>query len=419
MDGPTLLTGTEIGLIRRYVATKYAHLPAPRRADIVADAVRRAVLRRLPALPEPWRRELAEELIRRCLVRERRDIRREDVLAVCAEREWGERELSEAVAAWTRGQAPGRPDGTGERSGAIAPGSGDTAPAPVSASVPALAPAELSPTDSPSAAVPAESAPVVRAEPAWPGIFRRLWPAGGRAAPAFALAAPSAAGVVPAATARPAAGLAHLAWAAATFLLTAGIWLALPKPAQETPAAPADPPVRPPAAETVPEPVPAADAPGMPEELRYAEFDREPVREYLRSRDSLLAEEPYFEAIVESAREHDVHPLLLFAIAGQEQGFAPKTHKYAERIANNPFNVHESWEKYNTDIRDSAGIAARTVANLGSSRPAGYDPFLWLNTRYAEDPNWADGVRWFFDKLVSVAEGESLPASTATSPSSS
>ena len=442
MDGPTLLSGTEIGLIRRYVATKYAHLPAPRRADIVADAVRRAVLRRLPALPEPWRMELAEELIRRCLVRERRDIRREDVLAACAERKWDERGLPEAVAAWMNGQASKNADGAGERSKVIAlgpgedaptgPGSGSSSPSasktpgapavPSAALVPASPPvpvriADEPPAESQAAVVPANDAPAVRAEPVWPGIFRRLWPAGGRASPAYAFAAPSAA-VFPAAPARPAQSLAPLAWAAATFLLTAGIWLALSKPAQEESAVPADPQLNAHAAETVPEAAPAADAPGMPPELRFAEFDREPVREYLRSRDSILAEEPYFEAIVESAREHDVHPLLLFAIAGQEQGFVPKTHKYAERIANNPFNVHESWEKYNTDIRDSAGIAARTVAVLGSRRPAGYDPFLWLNTRYAEDPNWADGVRWFFEKLVSVAEGRSLPASAATSPSS-
>ena len=481
LNGPTLLSGSEIGLIRRYVATKYAHLPAPKRADIVADAIRRAVLRRLPALPYAWQSELAEELIRRCLVRERRDIRREDVLAVCAERKWDERVIRVAVAAWMRGQAQGNA-AAGNPAGVMALGAGDSAqtqapfapevrgePAPPFATevrgepqlpfapkvkdapslpsapearkaptppvavepaevlpsgavpaptVPALASAAPSPDGSIAAELPAEDEASGRTVPFLPGILRRLRPAGWRAAPAaFAFASPGAAAVP---TARPAANLAPVAWAAATFLLTAGIWFALPKPAHEEPAAPAEPQPRAAAAETVPEAVPApADEPGMPPEFRYAEFDREAVRAYLRSRDALLAEEPYFGAIVESARQHDVHPLLLFAIAGQEQGFVPKTHKYAERIANNPFNVYESWEKYNTDIRDSADIAARTVANLASSRPAGYDPFLWLNTRYAEDPNWADGVRWFFEKLVSVANGENLPPGAAVSPSAS
>jgi len=468
LDGPILLSGSEIGLIRRYVATKYAHLPAPRRADIVADAIRRAVLRRLPALPHAWRHELAEELIRRCLVLERRDIRREDVLAVCAGRKWDERVIREAFAAWTRGDAPACT--AAETSSEVAaPESGKSArkPAPVAAEdrdEPALTTMPDTPlmssvsengesppppaVEEPAALLPAGAVPATTVtasasaapSPAWntaqalpaekdaPGltgpflsrIVRRLRLPGRRGAPAAFAFAASGAASVPAAATRPAASLAPVTWAAATILLTAGIWFALPKSVHEEPVLPAEPQPRAAAEEPVPEAVPApADEPGMPPELRYAEFDREAVKTYLRSRDSVLAEEPYFGAIVESAKEHDVHPLLLFAIAGQEQGFVPKTHKHAERIANNPFNVYESWEKYNTDIRDSADIAARTVANLASRRPAGYDPFLWLNTRYAEDPGWADGVRWFFDKLVSVSKGESLPASSAVSPSAS
>jgi len=443
LDGPTLLSGSEIGLIRRYVATKYAHLPAPRRADIMAAAIRRAVLRRLPALPNAWRLELAEELIRRCLILERRDIRREDVLAVCAGRKWDERVIREAVAAWTRGEA-GEIAAAGSPAGTKALGPGESGEGIASAGTAALEtrpapaitspePAEVPPSSvtlaaetvpmpdgsRQSEALPAEEASD-RSEALLTGVFRRLRLPGRREAPAALAFASAGASAAPAATARPAANLAPVAWAAATFLMASGIWLALPKSAHEEPVMPAEPQPRAIVEETVPEPVPAPeDEPGIPAELRYAEFDREAVKAYLRSRDALLAEEPYFGAIVESAKRHDVHPLLLFAIAGQEQGFVPKTHKFAERIANNPFNVYESWEEYNTDIRDSADIAARTVANLASRRPAGYDPFLWLNTRYAEDPGWADGVRWFFDKLVSVSKGDRLPASSDVSPSAS
>mgnify|MGYP000925748577 CR=1 FL=1 len=494
MNGPTLLSGSEIGLIRRYVATKYAHLPAARRADIVADAIRRAVFRRLPALPHAWRLELAEELIRRCLVLERRDIRREDVLAVCAGRKWDERLIREAVTAWAQWEAP-EDAAAGTPAGVMAPGSGESARKPaslaaevrgepaqatapeekgvshppsvfsVAGSVPllpsaseilnasppsvsesreaqappaAVEPAPILPTAVPTLAMQTSASAVPAAdrnraeEPLagngttgsqtvsfLPRILCRLRSPGRRPVPAALVFAGTGAAAVSAAE-RPASSPSPVAWAAAAFLLTAGIWFALPKSAHEEPAVPAEPQPRAAAEKTVPEAVPApADEPGMPPEFRYAEFDREAVKTYLRSRDSLLAEEPYFGAIVESGREHDVHPLLLFAIAGQEQGFVPKTHKYAEQIANNPFNVYESWEKYNTDIRDSADIAARTVANLAGRRPAGYDPFLWLNTRYAEDPAWADGVRWFFDKLVSVSKGENLPASSAVSPSSS
>ncbi|MFD0670224.1 hypothetical protein [Cohnella sp. GCM10027633] len=145
-------------------------------------------------------------------------------------------------------------------------------------------------------------------------------------------------------------------------------------------------------------PAPEPDV-GMPPRLRYAEIDEPAVKSYLRGRDALLAEEPYFGAIVASAKAHDVHPLLLFALTGQEQGFVPETAKHARDIANNPFNVFHSWEAYNTDIHDSADIAARTIANLGKKRPEGYEPFSWFNTTYAEDPLWSDGVRRIFEKL--------------------
>src|SRR5690606_14488204 len=131
LNGPTLLSGSEIGLIRRYVATKYAHLPAARRADIVADAIRRAVFRRLPALPYAWRLELAEELVRRCLVLERRDIRRADVLAVCGWRISDGRLIRGAGRAWAQWEAP-EEAAAGAPAGVMAPGSGESARKPAS-----------------------------------------------------------------------------------------------------------------------------------------------------------------------------------------------------------------------------------------------------------------------------------------------
>jgi hypothetical protein len=141
---------------------------------------------------------------------------------------------------------------------------------------------------------------------------------------------------------------------------------------------------------------------GMPDRLKYADIDAKGLKNYLKSRDSLLAEEPYFGAIVETAREYDIHPLLLFAITGQEQGFVPKSGKDAKTIANNPFNVGHSWMEYNTDIHNSVGIASRLLVKLAASRPEGHDPFKWFNKTYAEDPLWSDGVRKIFDKLNSM-----------------
>lgn len=145
----------------------------------------------------------------------------------------------------------------------------------------------------------------------------------------------------------------------------------------------------------------------LPEYLKYTEFNKFALKKYLDTRNSLIREEPYFEAIIEAAYEFDVNPLLLFAILGQEQGFVPKDNEYAYKIANNPFNVFGSWRDYNTDINDSAKIAAKTVVNLSKNCPEEENPIKWINLRggeggYAEDTQWWKGVESIFNKLVEI-----------------
>lgn len=147
---------------------------------------------------------------------------------------------------------------------------------------------------------------------------------------------------------------------------------------------------------------------GIPAELRYVEVDKTRVRVFLQDRGSLLADEPYLSAIIASAKRYDIHPLLLFAITGQEQGFVPKDHKEAERIANNPFNVFGSWESYNTSIEASADIAAKTVRNISRRRQGSEHPIQWLNRTYAEDPEWWTGVTWIFNTMQQQIEGKSF-----------
>src|SRR5690606_7833302 len=125
---------------------------------------------------------------------------------------------------------------------------------------------------------------------------------------------------------------------------------------------------------------------------------------YLESKSSVLADQPYFDAIISAAEDFDLHPVLLFAITGQEQGFVPKTNKQHKEIANNPFNVFHSWQDFNTNIEQSAEIAARTVFNLSKDRPDDVDPFTWINRKYAEDPKWSDGVRSIFATIVHYLE---------------
>ncbi len=137
----------------------------------------------------------------------------------------------------------------------------------------------------------------------------------------------------------------------------------------------------------------------LPAHLKYRPINETGLKDFLTKKNSLLAETPYFSAIIQAAEEFNVNPLLLFAIAGHEQAFVAKTHKDARKIANNPFNVYHSWREYNTDIRDSARIAARTVVNSSNDRPESVDPIIWINNKYAEDKNWWKGVSQILENL--------------------
>jgi len=150
--------------------------------------------------------------------------------------------------------------------------------------------------------------------------------------------------------------------------------------------------------------VPAAVVPLLENELpamyQYSEVNKQLLQQYLHSRNSMLTDEPYFSAIMETAHAFNIHPALLFAITGQEQGFVNRDNELASKIINNPFNVFYSWERYNTTIKDSSEIAARTLVNLSKERPAEVDAITWINRKYAEDPKWSAGVRSLFQTIV-------------------
>ena len=142
----------------------------------------------------------------------------------------------------------------------------------------------------------------------------------------------------------------------------------------------------------------------LPTYLQYRKIDANKLRNWLHGRNSLLADEPYFSAIMNAADEFNLHPLLLFAITGQEQGFVSRGHERAAEIVNNPFNVFHSWEDFNTNITDSSRIAARTIVNLSKDRPEDTDPIQWINRKYAEDENWWIGVSQIYAQLESAVK---------------
>lgn len=353
MDKAALLSPTDITVIRRYVHTKYAPLSGPRRAEIVADALRRALRTRLPDLPADLKERLTGELINRYVAGKMREVTPEDVLDVCGNWEQPDDRLHSAIVSWMHERAPGRWTQEQISSRLTRRNIYPTAMLPM--------PEDLS-------AEPAAQAGLI------PYVRRLIF--GRRRAIMLGAAA------------------------LACTIAGAGYFAAIHSHGET-------------AKETTPLIVQSSDPPveqaakpdtGLPVALRYTDIDETALKKYLQGRNAMLAEEPYFEAIIGSARDHDLHPLLLFAITGQEQGFVPKTGKNAKRIANNPFNVFHSWQDYNTDIRDSADIASKLIVKLGNNRPEGHEPFAWINATYAEDPAWGDGVRKIFMKLSEISE---------------
>ncbi|MHC6180544.1 hypothetical protein ACYUJ6_11925 [Clostridium sp. JNZ X4-2] len=137
----------------------------------------------------------------------------------------------------------------------------------------------------------------------------------------------------------------------------------------------------------------------LPEYLKYQNIDKNKLKSYLSTRNSLLCKEPYFSTIINTSKEFNLNPILLFAITGQEQNFVPANTSDAYKMANNPFNVYHSWQEYNTDIGDSSRIAARTIINLSINKPKENNPFMWIGKKYAEDENWGKGVQSIFEEI--------------------
>ena len=139
----------------------------------------------------------------------------------------------------------------------------------------------------------------------------------------------------------------------------------------------------------------------LPDYLMYKNVNITNLKDFLKSRNSLLAEEPYLSTILSVSKDFNLNPLVMFAITGQEQSFVPKDCENAYEIANNPFNVFNSWKKYNTSIEDTSNIAARTIVNLCKNRPNNMDAFTWVNRKYSEDQSWSKAVRSIFKQLES------------------
>ncbi|MFC4809541.1 hypothetical protein [Paenibacillus sp. GCM10023250] len=372
-----VLTNADIRKIRQYVQHKHGDLPKERRAEIVADAMQRVVLRQLPDFPADVKQTVMRALMRAVAVGIALPVNEALIYEACLQLDTDLPELLQPLQAWCE-----------KRTGiAIDPARFRDALAEsrVIAASPALG---LAAWDA-----------VVGAA----GLYDsgRFAPHGAHAAEAGPARLPEPVKLPTRSAAKlPSGAYLAMSLALCAAMLGYGWWALRPAPAKIE---------QPRTIVRVPAPAPSVvkQKNALPAELRYAEVDRERLVRYLRSKSSLLAEEPYLNAILHAAKEHDIHPLLLFAITGQEQAFVPKSAKDAAKIANNPFNVFYSWKAFNTTIADSARIAGNTINRLSFDRPEGVDAVTWINREYAEDPHWSKGVNSIFSAMLAHITADS------------
>ncbi|MGI2293302.1 hypothetical protein [Paenibacillus sp. GXUN7292] len=339
-----ILSSNDIRRIRAYVQQKYAAVSGEKRAEIVADAVKKILYKQLPDFEENVKRDLLQQLLRQCVAEERRLVQLSDIDELCSQLDQNEPSIAAALQSWRVKQSD-----------------------------------QLGGSQSEERSVKRLSAE-----------------AGGKVIPL-----PSAVAYVKQQR-RKQAFTYSILFASLVFGLLIYGWIS--SKASDEAEHIADR-----AAElqaNVQAEASLSSLNELPAALRYAKVNTEKLKQYLVNKSSLLADEPYFSAILQTAKDFDIHPALLFAITGQEQGFVPKAHKRAVEIANNPFNVFHSWKDYNTNITESSQIAARTINRLSKERPEHIDAFTWINREYAEDKKWADGVRSIYGAIIQFITNE-------------
>ncbi|WP_052703127.1 glucosaminidase domain-containing protein [Paenibacillus beijingensis] len=397
-EGAAILTPEDIRNIRSYVHTKHNDMPIERRAQMIADAAGRIIHRQLPDFKEAVKHEITRRLIRTTMNKKSKTVLASDILSVCLELNLREDDMKHPLRKWI-GQKLDLSLEVSEFQEAITKvrsmkqQSGDAG-----------------------------------AHQLWQTLKNQLLRERQYAAGFKSVSRLAAAGTVEVPVEAPGVQRSRVMGYALLFMLFAfsiiiyGLKLF---------SAPADDPSKlagnetgtimetnqtrtaeagqkaekvisspPPAQKTVKKAVPGNE---LPPYLRYQTIDADKLKAFLRSRNSLLAANDAMHAIISAAKRYDINPLLMYAITGQEQSFVPATGEVAKKIANNPFNVYHSWQEFNSNIQESASIAAKTIVTLSARRPGEVDPITWINRKYAEDPNWANGVRSILKMLEEIA----------------
>ncbi|MFD0587074.1 hypothetical protein ACFQZE_03575 [Paenibacillus sp. GCM10027627] len=334
-DHAYVLTPRDVRNIRSYVQAKYAAMPHEKRAEIVADAVTRIIHKQLPDFDDALKRQLTGTLIRTTVLDQQRAVTADDIYCLCMDLDHTDEGISLPLQKWVRNSSAFLSSDHASRKVDI----------------------ELNESNEAALELSIAGEAFIRKN-----NRKKAYLYGGLS---LCLTAVSL----------------LYGWS----LMTVG---QTPQPDKLKAVQQQVAPVK-----------PLGDLNGLSAELRYAGVDREKLVAYLNSKDSILAEPLYLDAIFQAAKQFDIHPVLLVAITGQEQAFVPRSHEKAKEIANNPFNVFHSWQEFNTTIEQSSEIAARTIARLSKNKPDSVDPITWINREYAEDPNWSKGVRSIFARI--------------------
>ncbi len=140
-----------------------------------------------------------------------------------------------------------------------------------------------------------------------------------------------------------------------------------------------------------------------PHYLQYQNVSVEKLKSYLERKNSMLLTSDYLDQLLAYSYEKNINPLLLIAIIGQEQNYVPSGHRYAPQMIQNPFNIYGSWETHPVGFTASMKEACYTINAALNQRELYTDPFVLINTRYAQDPNWYLGVKVIFRDLMAFA----------------
>jgi len=391
-EGARILSSSDIRNIRRYVQQKFADLPHDRHAEIIYDAMQRIVTRQLPDFDPEVKLRLTTVLLREVVLGQQKPVGGEHIFAACTELELPLEERSDKLHEWAE-QRLGVPL---EKEWFAA---------------------RVSEADELMRSQSSAQSSLSMAGAVWHTIAQQ---ARGDAELNNISSIPlstdgllnsNVGSVLDESLVEDAGSIKRRlpAYASLAAVLLAGMlaygWISSPsEPQVPVPVEPSAEPAK----MSAPLEAPSAQD-GLPKELLYVSINKSELIAYLNTRNSLLAEESYVDTILAVAKTKNIHPLLLFAITGQEQGFVPRDNKRANEIVNNPFNVYHSWQDYNTTLEQATTVAANTINRLSKGRPNGTDAITWINREYAEDQGWSSGVRSLLGTLQRAVKTSDEP----------